>query len=93
MAFPQSYRWSPTDLLFIYSSPSPRPHAVRAELHTVDGPEQLAIQARVSSVFLAGSITLVTLWLHLLPRYLDVEGSCTASCYPVCHRFSCSEPA
>lgn len=75
----------------IYSSPFPRPHAIRAELHTVDGPEQLNIQARVSSVFLAGSITLATLWLLLLPCYLAVEGSCTAS-YPVC-RFFCSGPA
>lgn len=28
----------------IYSSPFPRPHAIRAELHTVDGPEQLNIR-------------------------------------------------
>lgn len=75
----------------IYSSPFPRPHAIRAELHTVDGPEQLNIQSRLSSVFLAGSITLATLWLLLLPCYLDVKGSCTAS-YPVC-RFSCSGTA
>lgn len=76
----------------IYSSPSPRTHTVRAELRTEDGPELLAIQARVSTVFPSGSITLATLWLLLFPGYLDVGGSCTAS-YPVCHRFSCSGPA
>lgn len=76
----------------IYSSPSLRLHTVRAELHTEDGPEPLAIQTRVSTVFLAGSITQATLWFFLLPGYLDVGGSCTAS-YPVCHRFSCSGPA